>query len=56
MATKLLSYKDLSARWQKPINSLRIWVMEGKLKPLKLGRSVRFKESYISELEVKGVR
>ena len=56
MATKLLSYKDLSVRWQKPVNSLRIWVMEGKLKPLKLGRLVRFRESYIVELEAKGVK
>jgi hypothetical protein len=56
MATKLLSYKDLSARWQKPISSLRVWVMEGKLKPVKLGRLVRFNESYIIELEAKGVK
>ena len=56
MATKLLSYKDLSARWQKPINSLRVWVMEGKLKPVKLGRLVRFSESYILELEARGVK
>jgi len=56
MATVLLSYKDLSARWKIPISTLRIWVMEKKLKPLKLGRAVRFHESYILELEKKGVR
>lgn len=56
MATKLLSYKDLSARWQVPINTLRIWVMEKKLRPLKLGRLVRFSESYVAELETKGIR
>jgi hypothetical protein len=56
MSQKLLSYKDLSARWQIPINTLRIWVMEKKLKPLKLVRAVRFHESYILELEEKGVK
>lgn len=56
MGTKLLSYKDLSARWQVPVNTLRVWVMEKKLKPLKLGRAVRFHESYVLELETKGVR
>jgi hypothetical protein len=56
MATKLLSYKDLSERWQIPVNTLRIWVMEKRLKPLKLVRAVRFPESYIQELETKGVR
>ena len=56
MATKLLSYKDLSERWQIPVNTLRIWVMEKRLKPLKLVRAVRFHESYIQELEAKGVR
>jgi hypothetical protein len=56
MATRLLSYKDLSERWQIPVNTLRIWVMEKKLKPLKLVRAVRFHEAYIRELELKGVR
>ncbi len=53
MIEKLLSYKDLSERWQVPINTLRIWVMEKKLKPIKLGRLVRFDESYIIEIETK---
>lgn len=55
MATRLLSYKDLAARWQVPINTLRIWVMERRLKPVKLGRLVRFLENYIAELEAKGI-
>ena len=56
MSQKLLSYKDLAARWQIPLNTLRVWVMEKKIKPLKLGRAVRFKESYVLECEEKGVR
>ncbi len=55
MTSKLLSYKDISERWQVPVNTLRIWVMEKKLKPLKLGRLVRFSETYVSEIESKGL-
>jgi hypothetical protein len=39
-----------------PVSTPRIWVMEKKLKPLKLGRAVRFHETYILELEAKGVK
>ena len=53
---KLLSYKDLSARWQIPVQTLRIWVMEKKLKPLKLCRHVRFKLNYIQKLEEEGLK
>jgi hypothetical protein len=56
MAIKLLSYKDLSIRWQIPINTLRIWVMEKRLMPIKLGRLVRFSESYVMKKEAEGVR
>ena len=55
VSAKLMSYKDLSVRWQIPINTLRVWVMEKRLKPTKFGRLVRFKESYISEIESKGL-
>ncbi len=55
MIRKLLSYKDLSERWQIRITTLRVWVMEKRLKPIKLGRLVRFAESYIEELEAKGL-
>jgi excisionase family DNA binding protein len=55
MAPKWSSYKDLSERLQIPINTLRIWVMEKKLVPVKFGRLVRFSESYIQELEAKGI-
>lgn len=54
MPEKMLTYKDLSERWKIKINTLRIWVMQGKLKPLKLGRLVRFSEAYILELESNG--
>lgn len=51
---RLLTYRDLADRWQKPINSLRILVMQKKLKPIKLGRDVRFAIAYIEEIEKKG--
>ncbi len=51
---KLLTYKDLSVRWQKPVGSLRILVMKKKLKPIKIGRDVRFDEAYIEEIEKRG--
>ena len=54
MREKLLSYKDLSERWQIPINTLRYWVMEKKLKPIKLGILVRFSLSYIEDIENRG--
>jgi predicted site-specific integrase-resolvase len=55
MSERLLTYEDVSARWQIAINTLRIWVMKGTLVPIKLGRAVRFKESYIEALEQKGI-
>lgn len=51
---KLLTYKDVSARWQKPVSTLRVLVMQKKLKPIKLGRDVRFSLKYIEEIEAKG--
>lgn len=50
-----MTYKDLSERLQVPVTTLRVWVMEGRLKPIKLGRLVRFSESYVAELESKGL-
>ena len=55
MSSKLLTYKDVSDRWQLPVNTLRNWVMKKKLVPVKFGRLVRFPESYILELEKKGI-
>ena len=55
MPSKLLTYKDVAERWQLPVNTLRFWVMQKKIVPIKLGRLVRFAESYIIELEQKGI-
>ncbi len=55
MSESMLTYKDLSKRWQVSMNTLHIWVMQKKLKPVKLGRLVRFSETYIRELETKGL-
>ena len=55
MRAIFLTYIDLSERWKVPINTLRMWVMEGKLKPIKLGRLVRFLESYIIQIETTGL-
>jgi excisionase family DNA binding protein len=56
MSNRLLTYRDVSERWQLPLNTLRNWVMKKKLIPVKFGRLVRFPESYIVELERKGVQ
>ena len=54
MAVKLLTYKDVSERWQMKVNTLMKWVMKGTLVPIKLaGNRVRFSESHILELEKK---
>lgn len=55
MTGRLLTYDDLSERWQIAVNTLRQWVMKGALVPIKLGRSVRFKESYVESVEAKGL-
>ena len=54
MSKALLTYKDLSERWQKPVSTLRVLVMKKKLKPIKLGRDVRFTIEYIEGIEAKG--
>ncbi len=51
---QLLKYKDVSERWQKPLSTLRALVWRKKLKPIKLGRSVRFSLKYIESIEEKG--
>jgi hypothetical protein len=55
MSEQLLTYEDLSERWQIPVNTLRIWVMQKRLNPKKLGRHVRFSLAYIREIEEKGL-
>jgi len=53
--SQMLTYEDLAQRWKLPVNTLRNWVMKKKLKPVKIGRLVRFSESYIIDIEKKGV-
>lgn len=55
MSEKYYTYEDLAERWQVAVNTLRQWVMAGVLVPsMRLGRLVRFSESYILEIESKG--
>lgn len=55
MSEKYYTYEDLAERWQVAVNTLRQWVMAGLLVPsMRLGRLVRFSESYIIEIESKG--
>ncbi len=55
MFDKLLTYKQVSALIGFPEGTLRTWKMQGKLKYVKFGRSVRFRESYVNELICKGL-
>ena len=55
MSNKMLTYKEVSERLKIPVGTLRIWVMQKRLIPIKFGRLVRFPESYIMELEKKGI-
>ena len=55
MKENYLTYEELAERWKVAVNTLRQWVMAGILKPsMRLGRLVRFSESYILEIESKG--
>jgi len=55
MPEKYYTYRTLSEHWGVAVNTLRQWVMAGTLKPsIRLGRLVRFSESYIHEIESKG--
>lgn len=55
MSGRLLTYEDLSERWQIPVSTLRIWVMQKRLNPKKLGHHVRFSQEYVREIEEKGL-
>ena len=55
MSNKMLTYKEVSERLKIPVGTLRTWVMQKRLIPIKFGRLVRFPESYIMELEKKGI-
>jgi DNA-binding transcriptional MerR regulator len=52
---KYYTYKDLAERWKLAVNTLRQYVMSGILVPsMRLGRRVRFSDSYIRDIEAKG--
>lgn len=55
MGAKFLKYEDLAERLNVSVGTLRYWVMVGRLKPIKLGRLVRFPESYVNEIEKGGL-
>jgi excisionase family DNA binding protein len=55
MPDKLLDYKQVSELTGFPVGTLRTWVMQGRLKPVKFGSRVKFPQSYIEELLQKGV-
>ena len=55
MPEKLLDYKQVSELTGFPVGTLRIWVMQGRLKPVKFGSRVKFRESYLEELLKNGV-
>lgn len=55
MADRLLTYKQAAEMLSFPEGTLRTWKMQGRLKFVKFGRSIRFRESYINELIAKGL-
>lgn len=55
MTEKLLDYKQVSELVGLKVQTLRTWVMQGRLKPVKFGSRVKFQESYVEELLKKGV-
>ena len=55
MPEKLLDYKEVSELTGLPVGTLRTWVMQGRLKPVKFGSRVKFPESYVEERIRNGV-
>lgn len=56
MFTKMLTYKEVSEMLKIPVGTLRIWVMQKRLIPIKFGSLVRFSESHVKELVEKGIK
>jgi len=52
---RLFTYKQLAELTGFPEGTLRTWKMQGRLKFVNFGRSVRFRESDIRELISKGL-
>lgn len=48
---KLLTQKDLAARWQVSVRAIENWRKEGILQPAKGIPAIRFTPEYIAELE-----
>lgn len=48
---KLLTKKDLAARWQVTPKAIENWIKDGALSPCKVPGNIRFSEQYIAELE-----
>lgn len=55
MPDKLYTYKQVAEITGFPEGTLRTWKMQGRLKFVKFGRSIRFSESYVNELICKGL-
>jgi hypothetical protein len=55
MLEKLYSYKQLSELMGRPVQTLRYWKMQGRIKGINQGSRVMFPESYVEELQKKGV-
>jgi excisionase family DNA binding protein len=56
MPKEILTYKEVSELTGFPEGTLRAWKMQGILKPVYYGRSVRFQASYIEEFIRKGFK
>jgi excisionase family DNA binding protein len=55
VSERYFTYEELAERWKVAVNTLRQWVMAGVLVPsMRLGRLVRFSESYIMDIEANG--
>jgi len=52
---KLYDYKQLSELTGHPVGTLRTWVMQKRLIPVKFGSRVKFPESYVEQLLKNGV-
>jgi predicted site-specific integrase-resolvase len=52
----MLTYRELSDRWKIPVSTLRVYVMQGSLTPIKIRRHVRFPLDYIKKIETEGLK
>lgn len=52
MGEKLWTLKELAEYWRMKPRTLYKWIASGKLKPSRIGRSVRIPDSQVKELTV----